>query len=136
MIGDASYDGEGGPAGVPWPPPAAASTPETRESADQHDVSAPALPGPTPPTSASPETPPPPTPAPPPPEPTGDERVDAALARFDELTAAPVAEHVDVFEDVHRRLQDVLAAMDHDHEERPAGGSAPRPRPDPPSRDV
>jgi hypothetical protein len=59
---------------------------------------------------------------PPPPEPTGDERVDAALARLGELTAAPVAEHVEVFEEVQRRLQDVLASIDQDAE--PPDGSA------------
>src|SRR5262245_43814384 len=44
----------------------------------------------------------------PPPEPTGDDRVDAVLARFGELGGAPVADHVEVFEDVQHRLQDVL----------------------------
>ena len=77
-----------------------------------------------------------PPPAPPAPEPTGDERVDAALSRFDELAAAPVADHVEVFEDVQRRLQDVLASVD--HEEQPDAAApeepseaAPRPGPGP-----
>jgi hypothetical protein len=65
----------------------------------------------------APERPPPAFPAAPPPEPTGDERVDAALDRLGGLAAAPVTAHVEVFEEVHRRLQDVLASVD----EEPAG---------------
>lgn len=38
--------------------------------------------------------------------------VAAALARLDELDAAPVAQHVDVLGDVHRLLQDALATLD------------------------
>ena len=45
---------------------------------------------------------------------TGDPRVDAALARLGELAGAPVAAHVEVFEDVHRRLQELLVSADHD----------------------
>jgi len=40
----------------------------------------------------------------PPVEPTGDPRVDAALDRLSELDSVPVAEHVDVFTDIHGRL--------------------------------
>jgi hypothetical protein len=54
------------------------------------------------------------------PAPTGDERVDVALARFGELSEAPVADHVEVFEDVQRRLQDVLASVDHDEAQGPS----------------
>ncbi len=43
---------------------------------------------------------------------TGEPRVDAALARMDELAARPVTEHRAVFEDVHRRLRDVLGELD------------------------
>lgn len=43
---------------------------------------------------------------------SGDGRVDAALARLGELAGAPVAAHVEVFEEVHLGLQDVLAALD------------------------
>jgi hypothetical protein len=43
---------------------------------------------------------------------TGDPRVDAALARLDELEGRPVTEHRAVFEDVHRRLRDVLGELD------------------------
>ncbi|GAA4227432.1 hypothetical protein GCM10022254_15130 [Actinomadura meridiana] len=53
--------------------------------------------------------------APPPPirpDPTGDPRVDAAVARLAELGGRPVAEHVEIFEDVHQRLQELLAAAE------------------------
>ena len=43
---------------------------------------------------------------------TDDARVDAALAELANTTGRPAAEHVEVFEDVHRRLQDSLASLD------------------------
>jgi hypothetical protein len=43
---------------------------------------------------------------------TGEPRVDAALARLDELAGRPVTEHRAIFEDVHRRLKDVLGELD------------------------
>jgi len=43
---------------------------------------------------------------------TGEPRVDAALARLDELAGRPVTEHRAVFEDVHRRLREVLGELD------------------------
>ena len=43
---------------------------------------------------------------------TGEPRVDAALARLDELDGLPVTEHRAVFEDVQRRLRDVLGELD------------------------
>ena len=43
---------------------------------------------------------------------TGEPRVDAALARLDELDGRPVTEHQPIFEDVHRRLRDVLGELD------------------------
>jgi hypothetical protein len=43
---------------------------------------------------------------------TGEPRVDAALARLDELAGRPVTEHRLIFEDVHRRLRDVLGELD------------------------
>ena len=43
---------------------------------------------------------------------TGDPRVDDALARLGELPDLPVAEHLSVYEDVHRRLHDALADLD------------------------
>ena len=39
----------------------------------------------------------------------GDPRVDAALRRASELAATSPAEHVEIYEDVHRSLQEVLA---------------------------
>jgi hypothetical protein len=43
---------------------------------------------------------------------TGEPRVDAALARLDELDGRPVTEHRPIFEEVHRRLRDVLGELD------------------------
>ena len=49
----------------------------------------------------------------PPPE-TGDTRVDDALAGLADIVGQPPAEHVAVYEEVHRRLQDTLADLDDD----------------------
>ena len=113
---DESYDREGdGPiGGTPWDPAAEAAATEdtaaeeTTEATepieapvDDHEVAAVREPAAN-------------VAVPPMPEPTGDERVDVALARLGELSGAPVADHVEVFEDVQRRLQDVLAAVDQD----------------------
>ena len=38
-----------------------------------------------------------------------DPRVDAALRRSADLAATPPADHVEIYEDVHRTLQEVLA---------------------------
>ena len=38
--------------------------------------------------------------------------VAAALARLQTLDDTPVAEHVEVFDEVHRDLQDALATLD------------------------
>ncbi len=43
---------------------------------------------------------------------TGEPRVDAALARLDDLAGRPVTEHRAIFEDVHRQLRDVLGELD------------------------
>jgi hypothetical protein len=43
---------------------------------------------------------------------TGDQRVDAALARLTELDQAPLTGHPAVFADVHRRLQEALTGLD------------------------
>lgn len=43
---------------------------------------------------------------------TGDLRVDAALARLEELAELPVTSHVEVFENVHRQLHEALTALD------------------------
>ncbi len=54
-----------------------------------------------------------------------DPRVAAAVARLDELGDTPPAEHVEVYEDVHRVLQDALADAARPQEaaeqERPGG---------------
>jgi hypothetical protein len=38
--------------------------------------------------------------------------VTAARTRLDALEGAPVGEHVEVFDEVHRLLQDALATLD------------------------
>ena len=38
--------------------------------------------------------------------------VEAALALLDAVEERPVSEHVEVFDAVHRALQDALAALD------------------------
>jgi hypothetical protein len=43
---------------------------------------------------------------------TGDARVDAATARLEEIPDLPTSDHVAVYDDVHRRLQDALADAD------------------------
>jgi hypothetical protein len=59
-----------------------------------------------------------PRPGPPPAAPAGDRPDDRmaeaaeVVARLDTLDELPVAEHVAVFEVVHRTLQDTLAAVD------------------------
>ena len=45
-------------------------------------------------------------------EPTGLDTVDEALASLIELDGLPTAEHVPVYEAVHRSLQDALADLD------------------------
>lgn len=45
-------------------------------------------------------------------EPTGVAAADDARRRLDELATAPLEEHVAVFEDAHRRLQEGLADLD------------------------
>lgn len=55
---------------------------------------------------------------------TGDERVDEALTRLERLDRVPVADHVEIFDDVHQRLQNVLAAIDQDEQRPPV---PPRP---------
>jgi hypothetical protein len=43
---------------------------------------------------------------------TGEARVDAATARLDEVADLPTSDHVALYDDVHRRLQDALADAD------------------------
>jgi len=45
------------------------------------------------------------------PPPTGDDRVDAAMARLNRLTGTPPDEHVAVLEEVHGRLRDILGQL-------------------------
>ncbi len=47
-----------------------------------------------------------------PPEPSGDPRVDDALSRLAELGDLPLADQVEVYTDIHRRLAGVLADQD------------------------
>jgi hypothetical protein len=42
----------------------------------------------------------------------GESPVDAALGLLDGLDELPVSEHVEVFDAVHRSLQDALATLD------------------------
>ncbi|MFG2910040.1 hypothetical protein ACGF13_33910 [Kitasatospora sp. NPDC048286] len=44
--------------------------------------------------------------------PTGHPGVDAGLARLEALDGVPAEAHVAVYEDVHQRLVDTLAALD------------------------
>jgi hypothetical protein len=63
---------------------------------------------------------------------TGESRVDEALAKLDELAGLPVTEHPAVFEQVHRRLREVLGELDSGE---PGGaGAAGRPGPPGPGR--
>jgi hypothetical protein len=43
---------------------------------------------------------------------TGEARVDAATARLTEIPDLPTSDHVGVYDDVHRRLQDALSDAD------------------------
>jgi hypothetical protein len=58
-------------------------------------------------------------------QPTGEARVDQAMASLDELHRLPVTEHPPVFEQVHRRLREVLGELDPGPDGgTPAAGSA------------
>jgi hypothetical protein len=46
------------------------------------------------------------------PEPTGHPGVDAALDRLRELAERPTGAHPELYDDVHRRLQDALAEIE------------------------
>jgi hypothetical protein len=45
------------------------------------------------------------------PEPTGHPDVDAALDRLRELPERPISSHAELYDDVHQRLQAVLAEL-------------------------
>jgi hypothetical protein len=55
---------------------------------------------------------PPAAPKVPAPEPTGLPNVDAALGQLSEIDALDVNDHVEVYDDVQRRLHDALAELD------------------------
>jgi hypothetical protein len=58
-------------------------------------------------------------------QPTGEPRVDEAMASLDKLHRLPVTEHPPVFEQVHRRLREVLGELDPGQDGgTPAAGSA------------
>jgi hypothetical protein len=46
------------------------------------------------------------------PEPTGVTAADSALERLRDVETAPLEEHVEIFDDVQRRLHDGLAELD------------------------
>lgn len=46
------------------------------------------------------------------PEPTGHPQVDQLLERLRELDEVPTADHVTIYDEIHRGLQDVLADLD------------------------
>ncbi len=54
---------------------------------------------------------------------SGDPRVDAAMQRAAELAGTSPTEHVEIYEDVHRSLQEVLA----DASGQPAATELPDP---------
>jgi hypothetical protein len=45
-------------------------------------------------------------------EPTGVAAADAALERLRDVESAPMEEHVEIFDDVQRRLHEGLAELD------------------------
>lgn len=61
---------------------------------------------------SQPPVPQPPVPGPPPAVDAVPVGVQQALARLEELDGKPVPEHVEVFDGVHRLLQDALATLD------------------------
>ncbi|MFF0629074.1 hypothetical protein [Streptomyces sp. NPDC004296] len=61
--------------------------------------------------------------------PTGRAEVDAGLQRLAEADHLPVSGHLDMYEDVHRGLRDVLASLD-----QHPGPPAPSPTHDPHGR--
>lgn len=60
---------------------------------------------------------------------TGDSRVDEQLQVLETLPGRPVAEHVEVFETVHRTLSDIMSTIDSgtdDAVDNPSSGPAAR----------
>ncbi|MFA1551213.1 hypothetical protein [Actinomadura chokoriensis] len=110
----------------------AAETPEF-PVAEQAPSAGPEAPSAVPEPSAGPDAPDEPEPGFPaaaPPDPTGDPRVDAAVAGLGGLGGRSVSEHVEIYEDVHRRLQELLASADQDEPSQPS----PSPQPSGPGR--
>lgn len=54
------------------------------------------------------------------PDVTGNADVDTVLQRLSDADELPTQDHVDVYEDVHGSLRDVLAALDEQHQRSPA----------------
>jgi hypothetical protein len=80
-----------------------APPPDAGEAADDEDSN----------SRAEPEAPPARTEAHlPAPEPTGLPQVDGAVDQLGSLADLPVHDHVEVFDDVQRRLHDALAELD------------------------
>jgi hypothetical protein len=63
-------------------------------------------------TEVAPETEPEPEPEPEPAESTGVAAADEAAARLNDVERAPLDDHVEIYEDAHRRLQEGLADLD------------------------
>lgn len=51
-------------------------------------------------------------------DPTGRPDVDAVLDRLSELDGLPPSEHIDIYEDAHRRLHETLLAAGEGREDR------------------
>ena len=51
-------------------------------------------------------------------DPTGRPDVDAVLDRLTELEGLPPSEHIDIYEDAHRRLHETLLAAGEGREDR------------------
>jgi len=91
---------------APQPQPADLATVEPNASAA-------GVTAPTPPESGATEPAAPERPSSPPPLPqTGVTAVDAAADRLQAVDDAPLEDHVEIYEDVHRRLQEGLADLD------------------------
>ncbi|MYT29690.1 MULTISPECIES: hypothetical protein [unclassified Streptomyces] len=104
------------PMNGPEPAPAAQQATEAPEASDAPEA----------PASAEPAEPAGPRPLGVAAAPTGQAAVDAVLRRLAEADHLPVSGHLDMYEDVHRGLRDVLASLD-----QHPGPPAPSPTHDP-----
>ncbi|WP_438488698.1 hypothetical protein [Streptomyces sp. S186] len=107
------------PTNGPEPGPAAQQGPEPTEAPEARDA-------PEAPASVEPAEPAGPRPLGVALAPTGQAAVDATLRRLAEADHLPVSGHLDMYEDVHRGLRDVLASLD-----QHPGPPAPSPTHDP-----